>query len=880
MRDIRTMNMTAGQQIESDDVMKRLGVLEYRNMGSLARIGLFDDGKAVITSGLRVIATTGMIVSVPEGTLFTKEIDVTGCVQPTAQLVTMDAASGSPRVDIVEAQISSIVDKIDHSRVGTVATGGTGGSVIITNEEIKRDIKYYLSVRKKTNTTTPTVATAGILTGLVAIPGSIDLSLKYIIHLSDGEDGNWVEIDCRGATPAATSRVEIINKINAAVGRTIASAGGGNVIILTGNGLGETSVFTIKSPITNADLDAFNLIFGISTGGIYKYEYKGTNSWFKLCEIDIGAATTTITTGMIRNIDQKSTWTGGSSDVMVRDRLFKNGTITGFDADTLDGLHANEILGTPDGWFEANETWAYFTPNFMIVSGDKTTKYSKGMKLRLQQQQALSNYWTFDASNLIASVGGVNGTAIGSPTYSAGKFSNCLTLDGTTQGVSFPNNTFIPTADFVVGMWIKSSSVADANKRAIFQSWRDGPPYYGFKIQATAWYGIIEFTIGTGLSGLDIKLTHVIYGKTAVLDTNWHYVVCTYCNNVAKIYVDGVLSGFGDAKSPVYSAPTYTRLGAFSGNGGAPTLWWRGNIDDVFLINGSSLDEQTINEKYLLLPQTAQGVSDLTLTKYFILNTPQYSVGAGWTNLPLLGGQDYNLANTPITEPHYAMVENPYRMDLTSSKWNMQTYPYATFLVAGGFTPPAWAKWVYAVLVDSGLTGAGGFVAGGGLGGGGGESVEGWFNIAEFDGDYSIRYGDGLYGPRTYFLAFPAFTQTAYRAIGAGTTFKGAAGGNGGGVGVGGGAGYVGGNGGYGGGGGFFGSTGFPGNPGFPGNRYGSGGGGGGGGGGNPGGGGNGGAGGYGSGGGGGGGGATTQGLGGAGGGGFVVLWFFKGDER
>ena len=320
MRDIRVLNHSAGQQIESDDVLTRLGTLQFRNLGAMSKMGLFDSGKALIVGdGLRVVANAGMTVAVPTGCVFQRSIDVTGCLQPTEQTVTIDAASGVPRIDIIEAQIKSIADKTDYAQIGTVATGTGGGSVIITNEAILRDVKHYLAVQKKTNTTTPTAATAGTLTGTVAIPGVIDLSAVYLLNIADGEDGSFQEIDCRGATPNATTRAEIIAAINAAVGRVMASTGTGNVVVLSGNGTGVASTFTIKPPVTDAGKDALQTIFGVSIGGVYKYQYTGVNEWFKLCEIDVGAATVVITDALIRNIDRKSTWASDAEETLVHD---------------------------------------------------------------------------------------------------------------------------------------------------------------------------------------------------------------------------------------------------------------------------------------------------------------------------------------------------------------------------------------------------------------------------------------------------------------------------------------------------------------------------------------------------------------------------------
>ncbi len=159
MRDIRIVNMIAGQKIESDDVLKRIGTLSFRNIGSLAKLFLFDSGKAlIIGSGLRVAPSSGMTISVPAGNILQKcTDDVIGALQTEDQTVTLDAASGVARIDIIEAQIKSIANKDDFSNIASES----GGAIVFANTAIKRDIKYYLAVQKKTSSTTPTAGTAG-----------------------------------------------------------------------------------------------------------------------------------------------------------------------------------------------------------------------------------------------------------------------------------------------------------------------------------------------------------------------------------------------------------------------------------------------------------------------------------------------------------------------------------------------------------------------------------------------------------------------------------------------------------------------------------------------------------------------------------------------
>src|SRR5574343_742708 len=63
------------------------------------------------------------------------------------------------------------------------------------------------------------------------------------------------------------------------------------------------------------------------------------------------------------------------------------------------------LYSTPDGWFAAGETWTYAAaddPTYQFtISGNKITKYSEGMKLRLTQAiTTLKAYYRFNTGAL------------------------------------------------------------------------------------------------------------------------------------------------------------------------------------------------------------------------------------------------------------------------------------------------------------------------------------------------------------------------------------------------------------------------------------------------------------------------------------------------
>jgi hypothetical protein len=63
---------------------------------------------------------------------------------------------------------------------------------------------------------------------------------------------------------------------------------------------------------------------------------------------------------------------------------------------------------------------------------------------------------------------------IGTPTYTAGKFSNALTLNGTDQALAITDHAdFKPTGEFTIGAWFKTSNTGAA--KMIFASYSMNP---------------------------------------------------------------------------------------------------------------------------------------------------------------------------------------------------------------------------------------------------------------------------------------------------------------------------------------------------------------------------------------------------------------------
>lgn len=323
------------------------------------------------------------------------------------------------------------------------------------------------------------------------------------------------------------------------------------------------------------------------------------------------------------------------------------------------------------GWLRTGELWKFDSadsPTFLAtVAGDKRSKYSKGMKLKLEQEQALTNYWSFDTDKTEA-VAGVVMTDIGTPTYSAGKFGNALTLNGTNQALKCADNTFKPTGAFTIGMWVKIANATNVN--GIFQSQRvlTSTIFSGITLYTNQTTGFIYFRSAqnTGASGNGINLYNPV-GTKNICDNAYHYIVVSFKDDFVQIYVDGVLDISAYCKAPVYNATTYTRIGCLSEDGSTNAYFLNGQIEDLFLINGYALDEETIRAKYE--SDTAQGVDPITVTKKFILTDISYS--SPNTTLTMYGGIDFALSSGAISNPFYSMVEQPYGFNRNPDKWSV-----------------------------------------------------------------------------------------------------------------------------------------------------------------------------------------------------------------
>jgi hypothetical protein len=363
-KNLRIVNQTAKARLEHDLVVTRIGEMALRDLEVLIRGMLYKNASvdAAVLEGLRkgTIATLTVPFTAPASVVQMLTDDTLKfCLDYNAgsnYSLTFDAGEAQQRYDIVEARISRRDTKNDNLVYIADAREKT-----VTPVTRKRDSEVYLVLRVKKGTAggsvpTTTAATAGSITGTVAVSSPLNFTTRYLLTLACGVDGEFVEIDCRGAVPATTTLAEIINKINVAGIGVLASNDGSNHLKITAPGLGENSVVYLRQP-AQEQLDAAELILGVTGYAGYRLEYLGENKWFKVAEVTVPVNATSLLPSNVKDLDDRATWTSESTTVATLPRYSDHRTALPLDH--------------PDGCVE----WVHLSSDARSKTAQKLNKY-------------------------------------------------------------------------------------------------------------------------------------------------------------------------------------------------------------------------------------------------------------------------------------------------------------------------------------------------------------------------------------------------------------------------------------------------------------------------------------------------------------------------
>jgi hypothetical protein len=330
MKNLRYLLHNFRARIEHFLVLTRIGQLTLRVLNLLVRGTLFNIDPAVtavyveglkstLSSGFDIdlsvpavlIQNVGDGITTPDVSFVTDENLLNGGTAFQQTISTPDPLLD--RIDIIEGQI-----KTRNEFTDTAVDVVDPITKVVTPTTLERDVEIYLLLNVKTGTPAAdpvppalTGATAGFLLGTVTTD-VLDLSTQYLINMTIGSDGEFVEVDLRGAIPTSTTRAERIAAINAAGFGTIATNVGG-AIKITALGVGENSVFKIKSPL-QASKDAYTLVFGNSVTLGYLDIYTGENAKFKIAEVFVPQGAATLVPGNVRSREDKDTLWDADAD--------------------------------------------------------------------------------------------------------------------------------------------------------------------------------------------------------------------------------------------------------------------------------------------------------------------------------------------------------------------------------------------------------------------------------------------------------------------------------------------------------------------------------------------------------------------------------------
>lgn len=208
---------------------------------------------------------------------------------------------------------------------------------------------------------------------------------------------------------------------------------------------------------------------------------------------------------------------------------------------------------------------------------------SAGMTyLKNQWLLGLLAAWRLDDTPNDGAFGLHNCTLNGSPGYAAGKYNNCLVLDGTSQDMQTPWAADLGVNAWTVSAWCNLDANASGRTNGILGT-RFPDPFADdntFDIKIHGGNGTIHADIGDGSSWITTN-ADVDYAFTPGV---WYMVTMAVGNGRYDYYVNGgIVGGNAFAGTPLLmKSPQEMHVGQCNRDGGE---WFSGSLDEVYLWN-------------------------------------------------------------------------------------------------------------------------------------------------------------------------------------------------------------------------------------------------------------------------------------------------------
>ncbi|MEO7319791.1 MAG: LamG-like jellyroll fold domain-containing protein [Chthoniobacteraceae bacterium] len=188
-------------------------------------------------------------------------------------------------------------------------------------------------------------------------------------------------------------------------------------------------------------------------------------------------------------------------------------------------------------------------------------------------------HYLFEGNARDSSGNGNDGTQVGAPTFAAGKFSQSITLDGTTDYVQLPPQ-IADSTDFSFGAWVYWSG--GANWQRLFDFGESTSRYLFLSPKSGG--NNLRFAIKNGGSEQQLNWNAALPGNT------WTHVAVTIAGTTGKLFVNGALVNSNTAMdiNPVDCATKFNYLGKSQF---ADPLF-NGRLDDVRFFTTALSDAQ------------------------------------------------------------------------------------------------------------------------------------------------------------------------------------------------------------------------------------------------------------------------------------------------
>jgi len=220
------------------------------------------------------------------------------------------------------------------------------------------------------------------------------------------------------------------------------------------------------------------------------------------------------------------------------------------------------------------------------------------------------------------------GVTLGQPGVLSADPNTAISVNGTSGYMTAPDSTSLDLAGTgaTMELWIKRTQTAQY--QVVLGKPGDGQS----KNENYALWLIDSLPVAYFGNGSSYA---AVYASTP-LDTNWHYVVATYDNANARIYIDGVLNA--TASSNVHLTANSLPLNLGRGTGG--NFFFGGSLDEVALYP-TALSGATIQDHYAKANALDTTPPDVTLT------TPADGSATIDTTPALAGGSAITATDSP-----------------------------------------------------------------------------------------------------------------------------------------------------------------------------------------------------------------------------------------